>query len=514
MGSRFCLAGRISSSSRMRGRPGFLLLPSGQLLFGASLIFACVMLLAADASAQNVDQPLSLHPQNHRYFLFREQPTVLVTSAEHYGLLLNRAFDFRVYFQELAAHGLNHTRVFSGAYREVPSSFGITQNTLAPSPEDYVCPWKRSGKTHADGSPIYDLERWNEDYFQRLDAVMRAASDQGIVIELCLFCPMYKPVLWDVNPMNLRNNVNGVGDCGPNDVYTGKDADLFGVQSALAERIVEAILPFDNVYLEICNEPYFGGVTEDWQRAMIDVVVAKQKQVGSRHLISVNVANKSKKIQDPHPGVSIFNFHYCHPPVVVAENRHVRGVIGENETGFRGSYDLLYRTEGWDFLVAGGATYNNLDYSFSAAHPGGTLTDYASPGGGSRALRQQLAILKSTFDRLPIPELRPQPASFAKASDGMVVSAIGQEGKTYLVYLHVDLPGKIQDVSIDRFTQPNANVQVQLTLPEGRYRIEQLNTQTGEITSLPSLDVTPADPASFSLRDFITDAALLIESLP
>lgn len=483
-------------------------------LVRAWLIVASLLMLSGNATGQNGHSPLSLHPQNHRYFLFRDKPTVLVTSAEHYGLLLNRVFDYRAYFQELAAHGLNHTRVFSGAYREVPSSFGITQNTLAPNPEDFLCPWKRSGKTHPDGSPIFDLQRWEEDYFQRLDAVMRAASEQGIVVELCLFCPMYKPILWEVNPMNRRNNVNGVGDCGPNDVYTGKDSDLFAVQSALAKKMVEALLPYDNVYLEICNEPYFGGVTEAWQRAMIDVVVAKQKQVGSRHLISINVANGSKKIEDPHPAVSIFNFHYCHPPVVVAENRHVRGVIGENETGFRGPHDLLYRTEGWDFLVAGGATYNNLDYSFSAEHPSGTLADYASPGGGSRALRQQLSILKSTFDRLPIPELQPQPASFCQAPAGMVISAIGQPGRTYLAYLHVDLPGRIQEASVERFTRPNANVQVQLALPEGRYQIEQLDTQSGQTTRLPSLEIHNQEPAPISLQPFVTDAALLIEAIP
>ncbi len=33
----------------------------------------------------------------------------------------------------------------------------------------------------------------------------------------------------------------------------------------------------------------------------------------------------------------------------------------------------IYRTEGWDFLIAGGALYNNLDYSFTPQHPDGHL---------------------------------------------------------------------------------------------------------------------------------------------
>jgi hypothetical protein len=40
-------------------------------------------------------EPLRLHPDNPHYFLFRGKPTVLITSGEHYGAILNRAFDYR-----------------------------------------------------------------------------------------------------------------------------------------------------------------------------------------------------------------------------------------------------------------------------------------------------------------------------------------------------------------------------------------------------------------------------------
>lgn len=483
-----------------------------RLTLATCLLVIGSILPGVGALGQDHHSAFSLHPQNHRYFLFRGKPTVLVTSGEHYGLLLNRGFDFEAYFDELASHGLNHTRVFSGVYREVADSFGITQNTLAPTDEDFICPWQRSGKTHRDGSPIYDLEKWDEAYFERLAAMLKAASERGIVVEMCLFCPMYKPVLWDVNPMNIRNNVNEVGDCGSKEVYTTQHDDLLRVQVAVAEKMVEAFSPFDNVYIEICNEPYFGGVTEAWQRKMIDVVVAKQQDVGSQQLISVNVANKTKKIEDPHAGVSIFNFHYCHPPIVVAENSHVDGAIGENETGFRGQEDFLYRTEGWDFLVAGGATYNNLDYSFSVKHPAGTLTEYASPGGGSRALRAQLSILKSTFDQLPIPELRPQPDRFVQAPEGFVASAIGKPGLSYLVYLHVAMPGRLQDQPAERFTRVNKDLRVLINLPRGTYRIKQIDTKSGDVSSLIAIEVNADELSEIAVSAFETDAGLLIES--
>src|SRR5262245_63338056 len=93
---------------------------------------------------------LSLHPDNPHYFLWHGKPTVLITSGEHHGAVLNREFDYVRYLDELRAHGLSNTRTFSGVYREVPSSFGITDNPLAPKPGQYLCPWDRSDKPGGD----------------------------------------------------------------------------------------------------------------------------------------------------------------------------------------------------------------------------------------------------------------------------------------------------------------------------------------------------------------------------
>ena len=84
---------------------------------------------------------LQLHPENPHYFLFRGKPAVLVTSGEHYGAVINADFDYRAYLAELRRRNLNHTRVWAGAYREVPGNFSITKNTLAPAADRFVAPW-------------------------------------------------------------------------------------------------------------------------------------------------------------------------------------------------------------------------------------------------------------------------------------------------------------------------------------------------------------------------------------
>ena len=106
--------------------------------------------------------------------------------------------------------------MFSGTYREVASSFGITDNTLAPKPGRFACPWARSDTPgYSDGGNKFDLTRWDAAYFDRLRRFMAAAERNGVVVEYNLFCPLYSPDLWAVSPMNVINNVNGIGTARP-----------------------------------------------------------------------------------------------------------------------------------------------------------------------------------------------------------------------------------------------------------------------------------------------------------
>ena len=100
---------------------------------------------------------------------------------------------------------------------------------------------------------------------------MRAGS--GVVVEFVLFCPLYEDSMWSVSPMNARNNVNGVGDVARTEVLALKDARLTEVQDDMVRKIVSELRDFDNVYYEICNEPYFGGVTLEWQDHISQVIV-------------------------------------------------------------------------------------------------------------------------------------------------------------------------------------------------------------------------------------------------
>ena len=430
--------------------------------------------------AAAISAPLALHPDNPHYFLFRGKPLVVVTSGEHYGAVLNLDFDYLKYLDTLARDGLDATRTWSGAYCEPANAFTIARNTLAPVTGRFICPWARSTEPgYVNGGNKFDLTKWDEAYFKRLKDFLGQARKRGIIVELNLFCPFYDESMWSLSPMNAVNNVNGVGAVSRTNVYTLDNNDgLLAVQDGMVRKIVKELNGFDNLYYEICNEPYFGGVTLEWQRHIADVITDVEANSKAHHLISQNIANFKAKVENPHHAVSILNFHYATPPETVALNYNFGRVIGENETGFRGTNDSQYRMEGWDFIVAGGGLFNNLDYSFTAGHEDGTFVyPQSQPGGGSPALRRQYGFLKHTIQAFDFVHMRPDDGVKAELPAGASVRALSKPGQAYLIYFRTALGDWKKHPELKTSFAPG-ELSLQLDLPAGHYIGEWLDTKS------------------------------------
>ena len=185
----------------------------------------------------------------------------------------------------------------------------------------------------------------------------------------------------------------------------------------------------------------------------------------NRHLISQNIANKTATIEAPHAAVSVFNFHYASPPDAVATNYHLNKVIGDNETGFRGTADAPYRLEAWDFVISGGGLFNNLDYSFAAGFENGTFVYPSSqPGGGNPGFRRQMKILHDFIYGFDFVRMRP---------DNSVVTSGAPAGGTVRALVE---PGKAMAL----FVRGGGATSIGLLLPPGSWTAQWIDTRTGE----------------------------------
>lgn len=426
------------------------------------LIFLALSILPPDNAAA---EPIKLHPDNPHYLLWRDKATILITSGEHYGAVLNSAFDYKKYLATLESHGFNLTRTFSGAYCEPPGAFSIKRNTLAPDKDKLICPWARSQTPgYPNGGNKFDLAKWDGDYFKRLRGFVAEADKRRVVVELVLFCPFYEDSMWNLSPMNAANNVNGIGAMKRMEVYTLNDAKLLAVHDTMVRKIVAELKEFDNLYYEICNEPYFGGVTLEWQAHIAQTIVDEEKKLGVKHLIAQNIANKGQKVDKPNPNVSILNFHYAKPPDTVAENYGLNRVISDDETGFAGSEPKAYRLEAWDFIIAGGGVFDNLDYSFAVGNEDGT-NKIEAPGGGGPVLWKQLEILREFITGFDFIKMRPDNSVIKGGVPAKATArALAQAGNAYAVYIN---GGTEANLAVD--------------LPKGNYIVEWVNTKTGKV---------------------------------
>ncbi len=464
---------------------------------------ALLLLTLSAAWPASAAEPLRLHPKNPNYFQFRGQSAILVGATEHYGAVVNRDFAYQAYLDTIASDHLNLTRLFVGSYYEKANAFGIRNNTLAPAAGRALLPWARSATPGAaDGGAKLDLARWDPAYFERLRSFVAEAGKRGIVVEIVLFSSYYGDG-WPLSPLNAANNVNGIGAVAREKATTLGDEKLVAEQEKLVRKLALELRDFDNVYYEIQNEPWADheqpvdvvhpmllpadlpsaawknrvdlALPESlaWQARIAAVISETEARLGVHHLIAQNFCNHRYPLRDVDPRVSILNFHYAWPEAATL-NLGLRRAVAFDETGFATAHDRVsapdtdatYRRQAWEFLMAGGAAFDLLDYSFTVGHEDGTFVNDA-PGGGSPALRRQLRILKDFLHGFDITDLEARPRLVVSAP-GAFTQSIGTKKKRG-VYLW-----------------GGARTSLVVDLPEGEWRAEWTDPVSGVVTSSPS----------------------------
>lgn len=481
------------------------------------IIVLCIALVSLAGQAE----PIQQHPENPHYFWYKQEPTILLTSAEHYGALVNLDFDYEIYLKALHEAGLNYTRIFTGSYIEKPGAFGITYNTLAPQPNRVILPWARSDTPgYANGGNKFDLAKWNPDYFARLKSFLSLAEQYDIIVEVTFFSSIYSDDNWSINPFHPDNNVNSTTPIDRMAVNTLDNGNILEYQIALVKKLVRELNEFDNLFYEIQNEPYgdlkkqvYGLNPNDenwrenwegrvdlaperayqWHDRLIDVIVEEEKGLPKAHLIAQNISNFYYPVKRINPHVSILNFHYAWPEAALL-NLGLGRVVGFDESGFSGDEAATYRQQMWKFMLSGGGLYNNLDYSFTVGHEDGSDQNQA-PGLSDPAFRQQVAVLKEFLYSFDFIELAPS-KQFIDKAPGALRYALADPGEAYAVYL----------------VSPAPPITLTLALPPGSYAVEWVSPVSGEVIKSQALQ-SDGNAVELDSPSFPLDVALKIQSL-
>jgi hypothetical protein len=432
-------------------------------------------------------EPITVCAENPHYFAFGGKPVVLVTSAEHYGAVVNGDFEYVRYLDALARWEMNYTRIYAGAYTERKDTF-ITGNTLGPEPGRLLLPWARSGGSgRGDGGGMYDLERWDESYFSRLRDFIREACRRGIFVEVCLFNCQY-PESWQICPLNARNNVQRIGRCGPNDAQTLRDEALLAQEIRYARKITAEAGEFDNVILEVCDEPTLKGTPADeavaWIGRIADAIREEERLLGRRHLLAQQLELGVDFTADDRFPVIVTQY------IRHNETRQVGGVEGLeteylhdkpielNETAY---YPIWYsgdgiassRVEAWEFMVGGGAAYNHLNGLFIAADPAGDTSE-------NNRILLALRSLKRFIEGFAFPRMRRDEGCITGGlPGGAAASAMSEPGRQYAIYLHhgvLPLSKLAYEV-----TTGDRRARMELRIPEGAYDFQWISPEDGSV---------------------------------
>jgi hypothetical protein len=447
-----------------------------------------------------LSQPIRPHPENPHYYLFRGKATILITSAEHYGAVINKSFDYVAYLDALKEHGMNYTRIYPGAMFETTDKF-LPGNPLGAKPRDLILPWTRSDQPgYMTGGNKFDLDRWNAEYFARLKDFIAKAGERGIVVEICFFNSQYSDT-WMISPLYYENNVQGIGKCAWQDAQALGCGALTEREGDYVRKITREVNSFDNVILEICDECASVGTgvgrAGPWVSRMMSVAYDTERDLPQKHLIAQEVEGPFAGPMDfsNDPRLSIITAQYIwgdEPSERGGEMGGMRGLnykydlnkpIEMNETGY---YPLWYggdkiadeRVESWEFIVGGGAGFNNLNGLYTPENPAGKSPENEQILGSLQNLKQFM----ESFDFL-----RMQPDSRFVVSgleaSNVFCRAISEVGKQYALYIH----HSSKDGGGYLVKPGNYQENLVVDLPAGNYKVDWVDPARGAIVATENL---------------------------
>jgi hypothetical protein len=262
------------------------------------------------------DRPLIVSSRNPRYFTPASGPdagrAVYLTGSHIWNNLHDgmgpgpdgpaepERMDYPAYLRFLAERGHNFIRLWRWEQVRSQAAGGNYHLNMTPQP------WARTGPgTAKDGKARFDLDRFDDSFFERLRDRVATAGEAGIYVGVMLFDGWAlhlspPPDQIEGHPFHAANNINGISAASINDLQVlPLDPRIQEIQEAYVRKVVDTLHDLPNVLWEVANEssgdgsvtkefagflgmdevPAWGDST-DWQYWVIDVVKRHESERG------------------------------------------------------------------------------------------------------------------------------------------------------------------------------------------------------------------------------------------
>jgi len=256
---------------------------------------------------------LRVHPENPRYFADGSGRAVYLGGHQIFVDLQDNSFnkefirdkerllDWKQYVAFLKAHNFNYLRNWviwsTGSGTMAPLNHAIA----FPMPYNRVA---GHGKAN-DGLDKFDLNQFDEAFFERLRRRCQDLQEAGIYVSIMLF-EVYgflggegvgqpKQTLWDGNVFNKANNINGIhvdydGNANGIEFFYTDDEKVLELQKAYVRKVIDTVNHLDNVFYEIANELY----APQWQYEMIELIKSYEKTRPKQHLVLMSAGGRAR----------------------------------------------------------------------------------------------------------------------------------------------------------------------------------------------------------------------------
>jgi len=462
---------------------------------------------------------IGVSEKNPHYLQYNGKEILLITSAEIYGAVINKKFDYGKYFDLLHRYGLNYTRIYTGAMIE-KLGMSIPENNLAPGP-DTIVPWARSGVPgYIGGGNKFDLDKWDPEYFMRLRDFISCAASRDIIVEMCFFNAQY-PESYEYSPLYKDSNIQGIGECDYLTFqYMDHDERLFKEQLRYVEKLIEQTNEFDNVIYEFIDEPTLFRCDSQrvfkWISALIDKSVEVEKRLPKKHMLAQQLEFGVSFADDDRVALTVTQY-------IEGLARQVGGLLALNnvycynkpielnETAvlpdwFKCDPVTSSRIESWEFMVGGGAGFNQLNGYFCVSNPEGkNETNYV--------ILEGLKRLRTFVEGLDYIHMTRDVDTVKRVTCSANLSAISEKGKQYAMYMHHSL------LNFGNFYRthyvPNIgkfSPVITMELAQGGYDISFIDPKT--LTTLESRKFTcDGGETDIQCPEYETDVAILIKAV-